>query len=209
MNVNKITKYTFTFKASKHSKKLQSTPYTWFTYLCSSCNSSAATCGLPSRKWNLALARINIGRLGDCSYKQQLTRPRVTVSRLVCWAIMTPPKADYPIYGHNDRMTNYTQTTSSVYRIKIYYITQSTITWWNNNNKPAIQRVQGLADIPHLALYTFAVDHQKDNTLYWLWLAVSPNTIKHSDKPGCSPLPLRTKKENNFYQYLHHYFGAS
>jgi len=63
----------------KFQNKCQILWHTRFKYLCSSCRSSVATCGLPSRKWNLALARINIGRLVDCGWKQQLAHPRVAV----------------------------------------------------------------------------------------------------------------------------------
>jgi len=48
------------------------------THLCISCNSSAAACGLPSRRWNLALARINSGRLADCGCMQQPTLPHIS-----------------------------------------------------------------------------------------------------------------------------------
>jgi len=40
-------------------------------YRCNCWSKSAATCGLPSRKWNLALARISVGRMDDSGYKQQ------------------------------------------------------------------------------------------------------------------------------------------
>jgi len=67
-----ITIYILTIvKAINMSKKITNQQHLW--YLCSCCSSSAATCGVPSRRWNLALARINIGRLLESGCKQHMT----------------------------------------------------------------------------------------------------------------------------------------